>query len=139
MAKVKRSQIQTFINTVPTNPHVLASPSVGAQYFVIGPGVPTGEVNMNPKTTSEQYIGDDTGSTSVDNYAPTFPVEHTAIVDDPVFDFVDQLRLDRAILGAAETDIVNVWMSLVDLQLTLLNSRRCPSRLRTLVMLVATR
>jgi hypothetical protein len=110
MTKIKRSQIQTFINTIPANPHVLVSPSIGASYVLLGPGVVTGEVNMNPKSTTETYLADDSGSTTIDSYAPTYPVEQTAILGDGVFNFVDQLRLDRAILGAAETDIVNVWM-----------------------------
>jgi hypothetical protein len=108
MAKIKRSEIQTFLNTTPESPHILASAL--ATYALIGDGVVSGEIDMGPKTTEEQFIAEDTASISIDSYSPKFPVEQTAIVGDAVFNFVDQLRLDRAILGDAETDIVNVWM-----------------------------
>jgi hypothetical protein len=108
MAKIKRSQIQTFLNTTPESPAVLGSAST--TYVLLGPGVVTGDISMNPKNTEETYIADDSATTTVDSYAPTFAVEQTAIVGDAVFNFVDQLRLDRAVLGAAETTIVNVWL-----------------------------
>jgi hypothetical protein len=107
MAKVKRSQIATFLNTTPETPHVLGSAS--ATYALLGPGVVSGKIAMNPKSTEETYLADDNASIAVDSYAPTMPVEQTAMADDEVFNFVDQLRLDRAVLGDAETDVVNVW------------------------------
>jgi hypothetical protein len=107
MAKVKRSQFQTYLNTTPESPAVLASAT--ATYKLIGDGVSAAEIAMNAKTTDEQYIGEDSGSKSVDSYAPNMPVEMTAKLGDPVFEFIDQLRIDRAIAGEAETTIVNVW------------------------------
>ena len=107
MAKVKRSQIHTFLNITPETPHILASAST--TYKLLGDGVVTGKIAMNPKNTEETYIGDDSASISVDSYAPNMPIEQTAVAGDDVFDFIDQLRLDRAILGEAETDVVNVW------------------------------
>lgn len=99
MAKVKRSQIWTFIDTVP-----------GTEvYELIGEGVVTGAIGYNPKTTEETYIHQDTASILVDSYAPTMPIEATAVAGDAVFDFIDQLRKDRATLTDAETTIVNVW------------------------------
>jgi hypothetical protein len=38
------------------------------------------------------------------------PIEATAKSGDDVFDFVDGLRIARAVLDAAETTIVNVWL-----------------------------
>lgn len=99
--KIKRSQVQTFLNTTPL---------AAATYELLGDGITTGKINMNPKTTEETYINEDTGNTSVDSYAPTMPVEATAKKDDPVFEFIDGLRVNRAVLSDAETDIVNVWM-----------------------------
>jgi hypothetical protein len=99
--KVKRSKIATFVNTTPT--------STNATYKLLGVGVVTGTVAMNPKTTEETYIHEDTASISVDSYAPTLPVEMTVVSDDDVFEFVDALRQSRSVLGDAETDIVNVW------------------------------
>lgn len=100
MAKIKRSLLKTFINT---------TPSATATYSLLGPGVVSGKINYNPKTTEEINIHEDTASISVDSYAPTMPAEQTANLGDEVFDFVDNLRRTRAIGADAETDIVNVW------------------------------
>ncbi len=101
MAKVKRSQYQTFLNTTPDST---------ATYKLIGDGVTTGTVNYNPKTSEETYIHEDSATIAVESYAPTLPIEATAINGDYVFEFIDALRIARAVLDDAETDIVNVWM-----------------------------
>jgi len=99
--KIKRSLVQTFIDT---------SGSAGSEtYFLLGEGVVGGKINMNPKTLEETYIHEDSASISVESYAPTMPVEQTAIGGDEVFEYVDGLRKARAVLGDAETTIVNVW------------------------------
>lgn len=105
---IKRKQIQHFLNINPDYPHELES--ANALYAVIGPGVPNSETDYGPKTTEETYIADDSASISTDGYEPSMGVEQTALLNDPVFDFVDQLRLDGAVEGEAETDVVNVWM-----------------------------
>jgi hypothetical protein len=97
--KIKRSQIATFVNV---------SSTTGAVYKLLGLGVTTGKVNMNPKTTEETYIDQDTANISIDSYAPTMPVEMTAHNGDDVFEFIDTLRKNRAVLDDAETDIVEV-------------------------------
>jgi hypothetical protein len=98
--KVKRSSLKTYLNT---------TPSSTATYSLIGDGVVAGKIAMNPKVTNETYISLDNASISVDSYAPKMPVEQTCKVGDAVFTFVDALRIARAILADAETDIVNVW------------------------------
>lgn len=101
MAKIKRSQVQSFINT---------TPSAAATYELIGDGVVTGTINYNPQTSEETYIHEDSATIAVESYAPTMPVEATAVSGDAVFEFIDTLRRNRAVLADAETDIVNVWM-----------------------------
>ena len=70
MAKIKRSQIKTFMDI---------TPSSTATYKLISDGVTTGKINMNPKTTEETYIGEDSATITVDSYAPTMPVGATAV------------------------------------------------------------
>lgn len=101
MAKIKRSQVQSFLNTTPLST---------ATYKLIGEGVTTGTINYNPKTSEETYVHEDSATIAVESYAPTLPVEATAINGDDVFEFIDNLRKTRAVLSDAETDIVNVWM-----------------------------
>ncbi|MBV5322618.1 MAG: hypothetical protein JZU60_02135 [Ilumatobacteraceae bacterium] len=101
VVKIKRSEVKSFLNT---------TPSTTATYSLIGDGVTTGKINMNPKTTEETYIHEDSASISIDSYAPVMPIESTAKNGDPVFEYVDGLRKARAVLDDAETDVVNVWL-----------------------------
>ena len=106
--KVKREQFATYLNTTPETPAVLESAT--ATYNLLGAGVTNAEINMGPKVSEEQYLAEDSSTSSLEAYAPKMPVEQTAILNDPVFDFVDQLRLDQAVLGEAESDIVHAWL-----------------------------
>jgi len=99
--KIKSSQVKTFLNT---------TPSATATYNLIGDGVPSLETDYSPKTTEETYVHEDNASVSVDSYAPKISVEATAKLGDAVFAFIDNLRKNRAVLGEAETDIVDVWL-----------------------------
>jgi hypothetical protein len=99
--KIKRSQVQTFLNTTPLST---------ATYHLLGDGVKTGKIDYKPKVTDETYISEDSATITVDSYAPTMPVSAIAKYGDPVFDFIDNLRITRAVLDNAETDIVNVWL-----------------------------
>ena len=98
--KIKRSLIQTFLDTAPPT-HT---------YFLLGDGVVSGKLAYNPKVLEETYISEDSANISVESYAPKMPVEQTAIGGDKVFEYIDGLRIARAVLGDAETTIVNVWM-----------------------------
>lgn len=100
MAKVKRSEVATYMDITPGT----------EDYELIGVGVVAGEIAYNPNVVTETYIHQDSANMEVEGYAPSMPVECTAVVGDNVFDFVDALRISRAILGDAETSIVNVWL-----------------------------
>jgi hypothetical protein len=99
--KIKRSQVQTFLNTTPLS---------AATYSLIGDGVKSGKIAYNAKVTDETYIHQDSATITIDSYAPKIAVSATAKFGDVVFNFLDGLRINRSILDAAETDIINVWM-----------------------------
>lgn len=99
--KIKSSQVKLFLNT---------TPETTAKYELVGDGVKSFKINYNPKTTEETYVHQDSASISVDGYAPTVPVEMTAKAGDAAFEFIDTLRKARAVLDAAETDVVTVWL-----------------------------
>lgn len=99
--KIKSSQVKLFLNTTPEST---------ATYSLIGDGVKSFKINYNPKTTEEHYVHQDNGSTSVDSYTPTVPIEMTAKVGDAAFEFIDSLRKARAVGADAETDLVSVWL-----------------------------
>ena len=98
--KIKRSAVLTYMWT---------NPPTNTVYSLIGDGVATAKIAMKPKTTEEQYINEDSARVSVDSYAPSLPVEMTCKVGDPVFEYIDALRIARAIDENAETYIFNVW------------------------------
>jgi hypothetical protein len=100
-AKIKRSQVATFLNT---------TPSSTATYARLGDGVSSGTIEYNPKVTEETYVHEDNATKTIDSYAPVMSIEATAVNGDAVFEFIDALRIARAVLDDAETDIVEVRM-----------------------------
>lgn len=100
MAKIKRSEVRTFVNTTPS--------SSSATYKLLGVGVTTGQPAMNPSNTTETYIHEDNATTTIDSYAPTMPVEMTPNTTDDVWLFIDDIRTNRKVGSAAETDIIEV-------------------------------
>ena len=101
MAKIKRSQVQSFLQTA-------SSPSIVLS--LIGSGVTTGTINYNPETSSETYIHEEGATVDVERYAPNLPVEASCVNGDAVFEYIDNLRKTRATLNDARTYLVNVWM-----------------------------
>lgn len=100
MAKIKRSQVMTFMNT---------TPSAAATYSLIGEGVTGGSIAYNPQVEEETYIHQDSATVTVESYSPKLSLEASAVAGDAVFEFIDSLRVARAVLASAQTDIVNVW------------------------------
>lgn len=98
---VRRSQFKTFLNT---------GTAEAPTWSLIGDGVTTASINYNPQTSEEVYIHEDSGTTQIESYKPTMPLEATAKKGDPAFDYVDNLRKTRAVLSAAEGEVVNVWL-----------------------------
>ena len=98
-ARIKRSQFLTYLNT-----GTLAVPV----WSLVGDGITNAKESMNPKTSSETYITDNTATISVDSYAPTMPVTATAKALETIFEYVRALRDTRAIMGDCETQLCNV-------------------------------
>jgi len=101
MAKVKRSQFATYINT---------GTPLAPVWALLGEGIVSGAINYNPQTSQETYIHQDSGTTDVESYTPTMPIDATLITDDDALAYLDGLRQARAVLSAAVTEIVNVWL-----------------------------
>lgn len=98
---MKRSEFQTFINTVPGGT---------ADYALLGEGILDASINYNPQTSEDTYIHQDGGTTEIESYRPTMPFDAKMIESDDALAFLDGLRKSRAVLDAAHTDIVNVWL-----------------------------
>ena len=101
MEKVARSKLRTLLNTGTVTTPI---------WSLCGDGITEQTIGYNPQTEEEQYIHQDTGSTDIVGYRPTIPTPMKAIEGDPVFDFVDELRINRAVLGDASTQLLIVYM-----------------------------
>ena len=82
------------------------TPSTTATYGLIGDGVTELTLNYSPQTTTEQYINQDSGTTEVTGYQPTAPISMVAKKGDVIYEFIDNIRKSRAILDAANSDII---------------------------------
>lgn len=96
---IKRSLFAIFLNTGTTQTPV---------YSLMGEGITSQVVNYNPQTSEETYIHQDSGTTEIESYRPTIPTPQTAVKGDAVFEFIDSLRKNRAVLADAHSDVVMV-------------------------------
>ncbi len=100
--KIKRRQLQTFVNTTPDSP--------APTYCLLGNGVTDLSINYNAQSVSETYIHEETASIETENYNITAKVAAKAFYGDPVFGLIDEIRQKRALGSGAKTDIVNVFL-----------------------------
>lgn len=102
MAKIKRSEFATFLNT---------GASSSATWSRMGKGITSQVVAYNPQTTTETYIDEDNATTNVDSYQIQIDSPMTAYSGDPVFDYVDALRKKHALGSELETEVllVNIY------------------------------
>lgn len=98
--KAKRSTIQHFLNTSTT-----ATPT----WSRLGNAVSSGEIAYNPQTEETADITMDTKVTEITGYARSLAIEGVVYPGDPVFDFIDNLRINMAVLDGLKTELVNVW------------------------------
>lgn len=97
----KRSEFATFINS---------GNEQSKDYVLLGEGILSAAINYNPQTTDETYINQDSGTTEIDSYRPTMPIDAKHIETDEALDYLDGLRRTRPVGAAAYTKIVNVWL-----------------------------
>lgn len=98
--KVKRSNFRTFLDVDPGY----------EDWALLGEGARSSTINMNPEISEEHYIHEDSGNKEVESYAPEQDVDYVAINGDPVFEYIDALRIAEATLADAQTQVVQVWM-----------------------------
>ena len=101
MEKIKRSLFATFINTTP-----------GAEetWVRMGKGITSQKISYNPNVTTEQYIDEDNAYSSVDSYAPSLDGTQTCYKGEPVFEYIDGLRKNRAVGAELETQVLFVYL-----------------------------
>lgn len=100
-SKIKRSLLATFLNTGTSEEPV---------WSLIGDGVTEQTISYNPQTNDETYINQNSGVTDVESYKPTISNPMTAMKGDEVFEYVDNLRIKRAVLDESVTEILIVYL-----------------------------
>lgn len=78
------------------------------EYEIIGPGVTELSISYNPQTSTEQYIHEDTATTEMTGYQPNAPVTGQAVSGDPVFEYINNMRINLPIGSDAHTNVVLV-------------------------------
>ena len=100
--KIKRSLFATFINTTPGQ--------TTETWARMGKGITSQKISYNPNVTTEQYIDEDNAYSSVDSYAPALDGTQTCYKGEPVFEYIDRLRKNRAVGGDLETQVLFVYL-----------------------------
>ena len=99
--KIKRSQVAAFLNTGTTETPIWSK---------MGKGITEQTIAYNPQATTENYIHEDSATTSIDSYQVNISTPQTAYTGEPVFDYVDKIRQTRGVGAAAETEILLVYL-----------------------------
>ena len=100
--KVKRKLQAIFLNVTPE--------SETPTFEIVGLNVNDLNIEYNPQTNTEIDILSDTAKIEVTGYQPTAPVVQQATKGDAVFDYINGLRKNRAVLDDATTTAVLVDM-----------------------------
>lgn len=101
MDKIKTSKLAAFINTTPK-----------AEEETFSRIRKQGELKLkyDAETSEEGYIDEDSKSKNTDSYAVGFDGELIAHTGDPVFEYLDDLRQNRAVNADAETEVIIVYI-----------------------------
>lgn len=102
MGKIKRSLFAIFLDTHTTGD----TPT----WSLCGDGFTEQTVDYGATTSEEQYVNQDSPTQEVESYKLTVPSPMTAILGDPVFEYIDGLRKRRAVLDEAKTECLFVYL-----------------------------
>ena len=97
---IKRSQLAEYLNVS----GVLDAP----QWERIGFGVESKNTDFAPEVEEMQYIHEDSATSNVKSYAMTSEFDIKAAKGSPVFEYLDKLRIKRAIYADADTQVLEV-------------------------------
>lgn len=101
MNKLYSTDVGLFLDT---------AASSTASWKRVGKGVTQATIGYNAQVTTEQYINENSATSSVDSYQPQLDTTQTAYKDEEVFEFVDSIRKARGIGSQCETDLLIVYL-----------------------------
>ena len=98
--QAKRSTIWHYLNT---------GTGVSPVWSRLGYKVSTGEIAYNPVTEESTDITMDSTVTEITGYKRSMAIEGVVYPGDPVFDYIDNLRIGMSVLDELKTELINVW------------------------------
>ena len=101
--KIKRSKLAIFLDTA-------GAESDQPVWSLIGDGVTEQIIAYNPQVSEEVYVHQDSGVTDVESYRLNIATPMTAVAGDPVFEFVDAIRMKRSVLADARCKCCIVYL-----------------------------
>lgn len=96
----KRSAFLLFINT--------SGGGGTGGYALVGDGVTELSISYNAQTNTEQFIHQDTATTTITGYQPNAPVTAQVVKGDAAFEYINEMRKKLPIGSGAYTDVVMV-------------------------------
>ena len=97
---IRRSQLAEYLNTAPK----AGSP----EWSRIGFGVESKSNDYSPELDERQFIDEDSPNSAVKRYTNTSEFDISAAKGSAVFEFLDTLRITRALYADAETQSLEV-------------------------------
>ncbi|MBP1737278.1 MAG: hypothetical protein H6Q60_1159 [Oscillospiraceae bacterium] len=76
----------------------------------VGKGATSLSIAYNPQTTTEQYINEDSATTSTDSYQVSTDIPLTCYAEEAIFEFLDEIRRSRAVGTDAEVQVLVVYL-----------------------------
>lgn len=99
--KIYTPKVALFLNTGTTG-----TPT----WTRVGKGVTSLSLAYNPQTTTAQYINENSATTSVDGYQVSSEIPLTCYAGEPIFEYIDAIRLKRAVGTGAEVQALIVYL-----------------------------
>lgn len=101
LERIKRSAFATFLNV---------GDATTPSYKRFGKGIEEQDINYNPELETTKYIDEDNPTNDLVGYAPNFDTTQKTYKNEPIFEYMYDKMLDRAIGTEAVTDYLKVFL-----------------------------
>lgn len=99
MEKITREQFVTYLNT---------TPSADPTWSLVGVGVTSYGIAFNPQVTTEKWIIHKSATSSLDSYQRQGDVSQKCYKNDPIFEYINELRRTCGIGSKVETQVLDI-------------------------------
>lgn len=104
---IMRYESINFLNTTPGTPET-------PTWALMNKGIESASVAYNSETDEKHYIADKTATKTVNSMTKELDVTQYAYLEDPTFEYIDDLFFNEAIGNDANTQILQVFLYKID-------------------------